>query len=85
VLLFGIITKQTALRSGLDSQHLSYLEAVPVMLYVMLLLTALNAILVTSHFHVPILDYRNNLLPELLYWPVLLGGLLVVTMLVFYV
>jgi hypothetical protein len=84
VLLFGIIAKQTSLRSGLDSQTLTYLETLPIMLYVMLLLTSLNAILVTSPFDVRILEYRNNLLPELIFWPILLGGLFTVTMMVFY-
>lgn len=84
VLLFGIIAKQTSLRTGLDSQTLTYLETLPIMLYVMLLLTALNAILVSAPFDVKILDYRNNLLPELLYWPILLTGLFTVTMVVFY-
>ncbi|MFM9105489.1 MAG: hypothetical protein ACKOWF_02185 [Chloroflexota bacterium] len=84
VLLFGIIAKQTSLRTTLDSQTLTYLESLPIMLYVMLLLTALNAILVAAPFDVPFLEYRNNLLPELLYWPILLTSLFTVTMLVFY-
>lgn len=84
VLLFGVISKQGGLRTALDTQQLTYLEALPVLLYVMLLLTALNAILVCAPFHFKVLAYRDNLLPELFYWPVLLSLLFVITLVVFY-
>jgi hypothetical protein len=84
VLLFGVISKQSGLRLALDTQQLTYLEALPILLYVMLLLTALNAILVCAPFNLRILEYRDNLLPELLYWPILLTLLFVVTLAVFF-
>ncbi len=84
VLLFGVIGKQSSLRTALDTQQLTYLEALPTVLYVMLLLTALNAILVCAPFHFKVLAYRDNLLPELFFWPVLLSLLFIATMAVFY-
>lgn len=85
VLLFGVIAKQGGLRTALDTQQVTYLEALPMLLYVMLLLTALNAILVTAPFSVKALEYRDNLLPELLFWPLLLSLLFIITLVVFYV
>ncbi len=84
VLLFGVIGKQSSLRTALDTQQLTYLEALPTVLYVMLLLTALNAILVCAPFHFKLLAYRDNLLPELFFWPVLLSLLFIATLAVFY-
>lgn len=84
VLLFGVIGKQGTLRTALDTQQLTYLEALPVLLYVMLLLTALNAILVCAPFDFKVLEYRDNLLPELFFWPVLLSLLFLLTLVVYY-
>lgn len=85
VLLFGVISKQGGLRTSLDTQQLTYLEALPILLYGMLLLTATNAILVCAPFDFKVLEYRDNLLPEILFWPVLLGVLCAVTLAVFFV
>lgn len=84
VLLFGVITKQNSIRTGLGAQQLTYLEVIPTALYVLLIGVALNAILVAAPFDIKVLGYRNNLLPDLVYWPLLLGSLFVVTMLLFF-
>lgn len=84
VLLFGVISKQGGLRTALDTQQITYLEALPTLLYIMLLLTALNAILVCAPFSFKVLEYRDNLLPELLFWPILFSLLFVITLVVFY-
>jgi hypothetical protein len=44
----------------------------------------LNAILLASPVKVRLFAYRHNLVPVLAYWPVLLGSLLVVTLIVFF-
>jgi hypothetical protein len=54
------------------------------LLYVGILLASLNAILLALPVRLGWLEYRNNILPDLLYWPLILGLLLVVTVIVFY-
>ena len=49
----------------------------------MILLVAINAILFASNIKIDWIDYKNNLIPKLLYWPTNLALLLLVTMLVF--
>lgn len=83
-LLFAVILKHNQIRGVVGSQRIVYLEVLPVVLYLMILLVALNAILIASSFQVPFVEYRNNILPVLCYWPFLLALLLAVTVLVFY-
>ena len=84
VFLFGVIAKHNQIRTSLDTQQITYLEAVPVLLYGMIVLVALNAIVVASPLDVPLLEYRDNRFPELVYWPLLFGLLFAVTYAVFF-
>ena len=84
VFLFGVIAKHNQIRTSLDTQQVTYLEAVPILLYVMIVFVALNAIVVASPLHVPLLEYRDNRFPELIYWPLLLGTLFAITYVVFF-
>lgn len=84
VFLFGVITKHNQIRTSLDTQQVTYLEVIPILLYVMIVLVALNAIVVASPINVAFLEYRDNRLPELVYWPILLGVLFIITYLVFF-
>jgi hypothetical protein len=83
-LLFAVILKHSQIRGAIGSQQIAYLEILPMALYVIILLVAVNAILLASPIRVPLLEYKKNLLPVLAYWPFLLGMLLVVTIVVFY-
>jgi hypothetical protein len=83
-LLFAVILKHNQLRTIIDAQGISYIEVIPILLYLVIIFVVLNAILLASPVHVRILEYRNNALPVLAYWPVLLGVVLAVTLIVFY-
>jgi hypothetical protein len=63
---------------------LSFIEAFPILLYGGIVMVVLNAILVASPKTPKLVAYRNNLLPVLAYWPVVLALLLVITLIVFY-
>ena len=83
-LLFAVILKHNQIRTSSDTQGLSYIEAVPIILYGIIVFVVLNAILLASPVNVRVFDYRHNLVPVLAYWPVLLGLLLAVTLIVFF-
>jgi hypothetical protein len=82
-LLFAVILRESQLRTIIDPDQIVYLEALPFLLYLAILLVALNAVLLSEPLHRRLAG-RNTRLPSLLYWPTLLGGLLAVTLLVFY-
>ncbi|HEU5430869.1 MAG TPA: hypothetical protein VFU81_04350, partial [Thermomicrobiales bacterium] len=84
-LLFAVILKHAQLRGAIGPDQIVYLETLPGLLYVGILLVALNAILLVDppERTLAFLRYRNNLAPALLFWPALLGVLLIVTLFLF--
>lgn len=83
-LLFAVILKHNQIRSAVGSGHVAYLEAIPFVLYLFIVLVAANAIVLASPLHVPAIEYKKNALPTLAFWPGLLGALLVITVALFY-
>ena len=83
-LLFAVILKHNQIRSGVGTPGLSYIETIPIMLYGIIVVVVLNAILLASPLNARVIRHRNNLIPTLAYWPVVLGALLAVTLIVFF-
>jgi hypothetical protein len=83
-LLFAVILKHNQLRGVVGSPGISYIEFIPILLYGAIVVVVLNAILLASPWKPKFIAHRNNLLPVLAYWPVLLGLLLVLTLWVFF-
>jgi hypothetical protein len=83
-LLFAVILKHNQLRAIVGTQGISYIEAIPIVLYGVIVGVVLNAILVASPLDVRVVRHRNNLWPVLAYWPVLSGFLLAATLIVFF-
>jgi hypothetical protein len=72
------------LRSVVGSSGVSYIEVIPIILYGVIVVVVLNAILLASPYQVTNVHHRNNLVPVLAYWPVVLGLLFGVTLVVFF-
>jgi len=83
-LLFAVILKHNQIRSSVSTQGLSYIETIPIILYGVIVVVVLNAILLASPLNAKLIRHRNNLIPTLAYWPVVLGLLLAVTLIVFF-
>lgn len=83
-LLFASILKHNELRAIIGPQQLAYLELLPALINLAIVLVALNALLLASPLAVRFVRYRDNLLPNLLFWPALLGLLLAFTVFALY-
>jgi hypothetical protein len=83
-LLFAVILKHNQLRTVVGSPGISYIEVIPILLYGVIVVVVLNAILLASPYNVKLVHHRSNLVPVLAYWPVVLGLLFGVTLLVFF-
>jgi hypothetical protein len=85
-LLFAVILRESQLRSTIDPDQIVYLETLPLLLNLAILMVALNAILHSAPLNRGRAQpgYRFSHLPTLIYWPALLGALLAVTLVVFY-
>ena len=83
-LLFAVILDLNAIRNAIESQQLTYIEYIPLILSVFIVLIVLGAVLRVKQWRLPLLGYTGDLVPVEAYWPALLGTLLVVTLLVFF-
>jgi hypothetical protein len=83
-LFFVVVLSHISLRSGLEApERIVYLEYFYFIIYGTILAMSANAILFTSSVNIGVIQWRDNLLVELLFWPVMLGMLLGVTLLTF--
>lgn len=83
-LFFGILFAHARLRQEFHAEGITYLEHFHFVIYVAILLVALNSFLFNSLTKNRFISYHDNLLPKLFYWPVTLGAILVITIRTFY-
>lgn len=82
-LLFPVLIAQVNLRSKMGSSTIIYIEYFYFVLYTAILGVATNALLFTATGR-GFSQYRDNLIPKLLFWPYLLGAFFGVTLLFLY-
>ncbi|MFB2918382.1 MULTISPECIES: cache domain-containing protein [Aerosakkonema] len=82
--IFIVILDQITVRQQVTATGIIYLEYFYFAIYFFILLVALDAIVLTLNSKIRLIEYKDNLIPKLLYWPGLLTTLLIVTILVFY-
>ena len=86
-LLFAVILDHNAIRDAVESQGLAYLEYFPLILDFFIVLVVLSAVLRVQRvqrWRLPLIGYTGDLMPVVVFWPALLGTLLVVTLLIFF-
>jgi hypothetical protein len=83
-LLFAVILKHNQIRSVIGSPGISYIEVIPIILYGVIVVVVANAILLSSPYKVKVIHHRSNLVPVLAYWPMVLGIVFAVTLIVFF-
>ena len=82
-LLLVIVFAHIALRSQLIAQEVVYLEYFYFVAYSAIVAVSLSLLLFTV-FNVRLIEYKNNLIAKLLYWPVITGVLFAITAWIFY-
>ena len=83
-LIFIVLLDQLNLRASIVTAGLIYLEYLYFALYLVIVLITLNALLIALGAKFWLIQYQDNLIPKLFYWPVLLSLLLIVTWLSFW-
>lgn len=79
-LLFAVILDRNAIRDGIETQSVTYLEWLPLILSTFIVLVVLSAILQEKRGRIPILGYNSNRFLLFAYWPALFACLLIVTL-----
>ena len=70
-LFFVVIVSHVQLRDFLSSDDIVYLEYFYLITYLIILLISINSILFSWNISIRWIRFRDNLIPKLLYWPVL--------------
>jgi hypothetical protein len=83
-LLFAVILDHSSIRNAVSSQALTYLEWIPLLLAVFIVLVVLSAVLRVQGWRIPGLGYSGDLMPVYAFWPALFGALLVITLIMFF-
>ena len=83
-LLFTLIVSHTSLRSRIPLGSIIYIEYFYLVLYLAILVVSLNSIAFASNRSIPFIDTKDNIYVKILYWPVIMGILLFITLLNFY-
>lgn len=82
-LFFCVIVAQIQLRNKIDCPYVIYLEYFYFTTYFLILSVGANALLYSRSDRFRALEYHDNLLPKVLFWPVATGFMLVITALRF--
>lgn len=83
-LFFVALLAHVELRSHIGANELIYMEYFFVIAYTMVLIVSVNSILFSWGMNIRFIQYADNALPKLLYWPLLTGLLFMFTLLVFW-
>jgi len=83
-LLFVAVFSHIGARQKIAAQEIIYLEYFYVVMYFALLWVAVDSILYVRWPESKFIQYEKNLLPKVLFWPVTLGALWLVTLVTFY-
>ncbi len=81
---FTIALMHIDLRDSIQAEVVTYLEWLYFVAYGLLVLVSLNALLFIATDWVHFIEYRDNLIPKLFYWPLFTVLMLVVTLMTFY-
>ena len=89
-LFFVVLVSHIDLRSSLAAKEILYLESFYFVIYLALLVISVNSILFSWGVRFPeikgvsLIQYRDNLIPKLLFWPMVTGQLLLCTLIFLY-
>ncbi len=83
-IFFVIAFSHIEIRRRLATETLFYMEYFYFLIYFILLWVALNSVIFAKGVPIAVIQYRDNLLPRLFYWPFMMGVLLAITFWTFY-
>ena len=83
-LFFVASFQHVSMRTALDAGSLIYFEYFYFVLYGLLMVVSVNAILFASAAHISLIEFADNLLPKVMFWPVSLAILMAITLQRFY-
>ncbi len=82
-LLFVLIVSHISLRGKINVNGISYLEYFYFVMYFVILIVSVNSIIFASDSRFVLIKYKDNLIVKVLYWPMITGSFLLITLGIF--
>jgi hypothetical protein len=76
---FGIVVSNLNFQNKIPRYQLVYFEYFYLLMYAIILFVTVVALTYLLRINIPFIQFRNNLIPQLLYWPVMSAALLIIT------
>jgi hypothetical protein len=83
-LFFVVVFSHIGIRQKISAEEVFYLEYSYFIMYLALLWVSTNSLLLSLAKNLKIIQYKDSLICKLMYWPLLLGLLTVITIITFY-
>ena len=83
-MIFVIAFSHIDIRRRLGAEEVFYLEYFYFLTYLNILWVSVNSVLFAMGKQIRVIHFRDNLIAKLIYWPFLLGALLLITVVFFY-
>ena len=78
-LLFSVALWHSTLRTSLSSTGVTYFETYYFVCYFIISLVCINSVLLSCRYELPWLHYKNNLMPKLIFLPLVTGVTFLIT------
>jgi hypothetical protein len=83
-LFFVVLISHIDLRNTLSANRIFYMEYFYIVTYMALLAISVNSILFSWEMPIRFIQYRDNLMPKIIYWPVITLTMFLITLITFY-
>jgi hypothetical protein len=83
-LFFVVVFGHIGIRQKIAAEEIFYLEYFYFIMYIALLSVSVSSLLLALAKNLKIIQYKENLIFKLMYWPLLLGSFTVITFITFY-
>ncbi|WP_394698067.1 cache domain-containing protein [uncultured Methanolobus sp.] len=83
-LMLVLMIAHVSLRDNISASGIIYLEYFYIIMYLVVLVVSLDALLFTSDRKIPLVNYENNVIAKMAYWPAIMILVLLITLKAFY-
>ena len=83
-LFFAILLAHITIRNKIPTPHITYLETFYFVIYLLIILLIIVVIMYSRSERYKILNYHDNIVVKVAYWPFLFGLIYLITLLKFY-
>ncbi len=83
-LFFSLLFAHITIRNRIASPHVTYMETFYFAVYIIIILLIVDVVMFSKNRPVKFIQYKDNLIVKLAFWPIWLGVLLILTLIKFY-